>query len=256
MANNILSHYRQKYQNFTGSPLGQAALIGAFTLPVAYFLKNPIYRLLRGYAVERAQSPEEAKQAYNDMNQFAQSKWGKLGVPLIAGSLLPLTSLVMNVDPDSRNLGLTTWKPQPAYPDVIVKNAGMFQTAQYKPSVNLSTAVNPQQLTDYIRTNPFMQNDSYAMNLGASILNAAPTTGFTTTLGNVYDSALNKFDKKLNFQGLAGSAAKGAIAGSLAGMFTDVCGAMAGLPSSVMKPISKDIGLLSGIGTALKSILN
>jgi hypothetical protein len=54
---------------------------------------------------------------------------------------------------------------------------------------------------------------------------------------------------------LAGSAVKGVIAGSLAGMFTDVCGAMAGLPKSVMNPISGDVGLITGVGTALKSIL-
>ena len=54
---------------------------------------------------------------------------------------------------------------------------------------------------------------------------------------------------------MAGSAVKGVIAGSLAGMFTDVCGAMAGLPKSVMNPISGDVGLITGVGTALKSIL-
>jgi hypothetical protein len=54
-------------------------------------------------------------------------------------------------------------------------------------------------LSGLLKSNPILQDNNYAINLGSSILNAAPTTGFNTTLGNVYDSALNKFDKKLSF---------------------------------------------------------
>lgn len=254
MANqNLFSDTVKGWQKITGNPLGQAALLGAITLPAAYFLKNPAYRLIRGYSMMRAKTPKQRQQIYKEMNDWSNSWQGKWAVPLLAGSAIPLLSLGMNIDPHSKNLGLTSWDPQP-----INKNASLKKVAfnQYSPISDFSTTVNPQYLTGMIRSNPVLQDNSYAMNLGASILNAAPATGFNTTLGNVYDAALNKFQKKLNFQGLAGSAVKGVVSGSLAGMFTDVCGAMAGLPRSVTNPISGDIGILTGVGTALSSILS
>lgn len=254
MAQNILSNLTKRYQKFTGSPLGQAAMISAVTIPAAYFLKNPVYRMIRGYGMARAKTSDQAMQIYNDMNQHANSWWGKWGAPIVAGSILPMASLAMNFDPDAKGFGLTSWNPYKKEAG-LNKTAGLWQS-EYNPTANLNTPVNPQHLTNMIRSNPLLQDSPYAMNLGASILNAAPSTGFTTTLGNVYDSAFNKFDKKLSFQGLAGTALKSVAAGSLAGMFTDVCGAMAGLPASVMKPISGDMGIITGVGTALKSILN
>lgn len=256
MAQNILSRFTKNYQKVTGSPLGQAALFGAITLPVSYALKNPVYRMIRSIGVRNAKNQEQAQAAYNDMNQYANSWVGKWVAPGVVGSIVPLVSLAMNTDFDSKNLGWTSWKPQPlTKKQSLNKKSGLWQ-AQYNPTSNFNTPVNPTYLTGLIRGNPVLQDSPYAMNLGASILNAAPATGFNTTLGNIYDSALNKFDKKLSFEGLTGSAIKGVVAGSLAGMFTDVCGAMAGLPRSSINPISGNIGLITGVGTALKSILN
>lgn len=254
MAQNILSNFTKKYQKFTGSPLGQAAMLGAVTVPIAYLLKNPIYRMIRGYGMARAKNSDQAMRIYNDMNQHANSWWGKWGAPLVVGSILPMASLAMNFDPSAKGLGLTSWNPYKKEAS-LNKTASMWQS-QYNPTANLSTPVNPQHLVNIIRSNPLLKDDPYAMNLGASILNAAPATGFNTTLGNVYDSAVTKFNKKLSFEGLAGTAIKSVAAGSLAGMFTDVCGAMAGLPASVLKPLSGDMGIITGVGTALKSILN
>jgi hypothetical protein len=50
------------------------------------------------------------------------------------------------------------------------------------------------------------------------------------TLGGIYDSAVNKFDTKLQFQGLGDKIVKGVVSGALAGMFTDVVGTVIGMP--------------------------
>lgn len=50
------------------------------------------------------------------------------------------------------------------------------------------------------------------------------------TLGSIYDSAVNKFDTKLRFEGVTDKAVKSLVQGSLAGMFTDVVGSVMGLP--------------------------
>lgn len=251
---NIISNLTNKYEKFVDSPLKQAAILSAIFIPTAYALKNPVYRMMRGYSMRRASSPGQARKVYDDMNKWSNSWKAKWGLPILWGSIPAAVSLAANLDFHKPGAGLTQWQPQPLFDRTTLTKTSSFYS-QYNPVSNFNTPVNPQYLSGLLKSNPILQDNNYAINLGSSILNAAPTTGFNTTLGNVYDSALNKFDKKLSFQGLAGSAVKGVIAGSLAGMFTDVCGAMAGLPKSVMNPISGDVGLITGVGTALKSIL-
>ena len=100
-------------------------------------------------------------------------------------------------------------------------------------------------------SNPYIGNDDYARNLGTSIINAAPSYGHTTTLGSVYDSAVNKFDTKLNFQGVGDKALRGVVSGSLAGMFTDVVGTVMGVPDPLRTRLSNSVG----VGKALYEIL-
>lgn len=251
---NPISYLTNKYENFIDSPLKQAAILSAIFIPTAYALKNPIYRMMRGYAMKRAGSPGQARKAYDDMNKWSNSWKAKWGLPILWGSIPAAVSLAANLDFHKPGAGLTQWQPQPIFDRQTLTKTSSFYN-EYSPVSDFNTPVNPQYLVGLIKNNPLLQDNSYAINLGSSILNAAPSTGFNTTLGNVYDSALNKFDKKLSFQGLAGSAIKGVVSGSLAGMFTDVCGAMAGLPKSIMNPMSGDVGLITGVGTALKSIL-
>lgn len=59
---------------------------------------------------------------------------------------------------------------------------------------------------------------------------AARKDGHTTTLGDIYDSSLNKFDTKLQYQGVQDKAVKSVVSGALAGLFTDTIGAVFGMP--------------------------
>lgn len=254
---NVISKAFDKYQGTITSPLMQSALLAGIMFPAAYYLKNPIYRGITAYSMMRAKTPRQKQQILQDMQDYSQSWQGKWGVPVAAASVLPLLSLALNFRPNWKGYGLTQWGPGDTKlaQTGLDKKQSLWQAQPYQPTYSLNTQINPSYITGLIQQNPVLNESAYAQNLGTAILNAVPTTGFNTTLGNVYDSAVNKFDKKLSFTGLSGSALKGVIAGSMAGMFTDVVGAMAGLPKSVMDPISGDMAILNGVGTALKSIL-
>lgn len=104
---------------------------------------------------------------------------------------------------------------------------------------------------DLFANNPYIKEQDYERNLGTSIIMGAPAYGGQTTLGGIYDSAVNKFDKKLSLQGLAGSAIKGAVAGGLAGMFTDALGAVVGMPDPLRRSVANTVGFAKAMTTIL-----
>lgn len=255
MANqNFISNAVSKYQDMVKSPAAQAALIFAGSLPLAYLARGPLADTVAGYALMRAKTQQQKQKILQDMHNYKNS-WKYRVTPWALAAIPAAASLAISADPNRDYFGWNSWFSKHASYSSLVKNASLWQAQPYQATSNFSATISPGYISGLIQTNPVLSRSSYAQNLGMSIINAAPTTGFSTTLGAVHDSALNKFQKKLNFQGLAGSAVKGYVAGSMANMFTDVVGAMAGLPKSVMDPISGDVGILTGVGTALKSIL-
>lgn len=252
MANqNFISKAVSGYQNFIKSPASQAALLYAISLPAAYWARDPLIGLTTKYALNRAKTQEQRQKILQDVHNYKNS-WKYKATPWVLAMGPSAMSLAMTADPNRDNFGWGSWFHKNAS---LVKKASLWQAQPYQATSNFSATINPGYISGLIQTNPVLSQSAYAQNLGMSIINAAPTTGFNTTLGAVHDSALNKFQKKLNFQGLAGSAIKGYVAGSMANMFTDVVGAMAGMPKSVMDPIRGDVGILTGVGTALSSIL-
>lgn len=252
MANqNFISKAVYGYQKTIKSPAVQAALLYAVSLPVAYWARQPITNVITKYALNKAKSQQQRQQILQDVHNYKNS-WKYKATPWVLASLPAFSSLAMTADPNRDNFGWDSWFHRSAS---MVKKASLWQAQPYQPTANFSATVNPGYISGLIQTNPVLSQSSYAQNLGMSIINAAPTTGFRTTLGDIHDSALNKFQKKLSFSGLAEGAVKGYVAGGMANMFTDVVGAMAGLPKSVMDPIRGDVGIITGIGTALNSIL-
>ena len=255
MANqNFISKAVSKYQDTIKSPAAQAALLYAASLPVAYFLRDPIINTVTKYSLNRAKTQQQRQKILQDMHKYKNS-WLYKAQPFFLSAFPSATSLAMSADPNRDNFGWDSWFHKNASYKSMVKKQSLWGAQPYQATSNFSATINPGYISGLIQTNPVLSQSAYAQNLGMSIINAAPTTGFNTTLGAVHDSALNKFQKKLNFQGLAGSAIKGYVAGSMANMFTDVVGAMAGMPKSVMDPIRGDVGILTGVGTALSSIL-
>lgn len=256
---NTISKFVEKYQQIVPNPLAQSLLIAAFTIPAMYKLKRPINKLLK----RRFRDPRISKvlfgmdpiQTEKTIHEVQNSWLGKHGIPIFLGSVLPIAALAANTTFDHPNFGWTQWTPglkkNSAYKE-LVKEASLWQNYGYQPQLDLTKSVDRRAAIDMINNNPYMATqDTYARHLGTSIIAAAPSVGNFTTLGNIYDSAQNKFQKKLSFQGVASKAVKGVVSGALAGMFTDVIGTAIGLPSNLSAGIANTVG----IGKALHSIL-
>lgn len=246
------SKFVKKYQRVIPSPLTQSIALAAITLPSAFVFKKPLYNLIK----RRFQDPRISKtlfglqpeQTSQALQQLRDTWFGDYAAPLLIGSLIPATALALNTVKDAPMYGWFDWNPEPE----LQKKASFGQDSCYQSKLDLSKSIDRRAAIDMINNNPFMaSHDSYARNLGTSIISAAPSIGNYSTLGGVYDSAQDKFDKKLTFQGLTNKALKGVVSGTMAGMFTDIIGTAVGIPSNLSKGISNTIG----IGKALHSIL-
>ena len=280
---NPVSNFISKYQSKVKSPLAQAAIIGGVSIPFAFLAKKPIYRLLKNRVrdprVSQALFGMDPYQATQSIQQMQNSWLGKWGTPLLLGSMPALASLAPNIVPDAPMLGLTSWNPKGnrkkkqenknttennglskfgaqsssmKKTNSLSKEAQLFQSIGYQPQLDLTKSINRQQAINMVNTNPFLlQQDPYARHLGTSIITAAPVIGNQVTLGGIYDSAVNKFDNKLQFQGVGNKVVKGVVSGALAGMFTDVVGTVIGMPQRMRIGLSNTVG----VGKALHSIL-
>lgn len=243
----------QKYKKIVPSPLAQAAGLFALSIPVAYIGRNIVNNQALNLAKDRriaaasGLTPAEMEKAVKDQQNTFRNKHG---IPLALASILPIASLAVNTDLDAPFFGWHTWDLMKKHQS-LRKNASLWESQGYQPKLDFAQPINSHQVQRMFATNPYISADPYARNLGTSIIAAAPSFGSTTTLGNIYDSALNKFDKKLDFQGLAGKAIKGTIAGGLAGMFTDTVGTIFGFQD----PLRTSLANSAGVGTALLSIL-
>lgn len=243
-----------RYKKLVPTPFLNSLLIFGASLPVAYGVRNISNNQAKKLADDRriaalnGLTPQQSRRA---IQQQQNTFMAKHGLPWLMAAVPAVTAAVMNVNTDAPYWGLHTWDPMKKYQS-LNKKASMWETDGYQPKLDFSQTVNHRQVQQMFSTNPYISADPYAKNLGTSIIAAAPSYGNTTTLGNIYDSALTKFDKKLDFQGLAGKAIKGTIAGSLAGMFTDTVGTIFGFPD----PLCNNLANSVGVGTALVSILN
>lgn len=251
---NIVHDIYRKYQQLIPNPLAQGAIFACLTVPAVYLTQRLAYNRMK----RLAQDPRAAmmagmtpQQAIDSLQEMQQNSFAKHGLPWLAGLLAFSAGTVPNLNFDADNWGLTQW-----YPD-IKKKASLYKTASlwgdqgYQPSFDFSTPVLKRDALSLFNDNPQVQKNDYSRNLGTSIIAAAPAYGGQTTLGSIYDSAVNKFDKKLNFQGLGGSIVKGAIKGGLAGLFTDTIGAVMGLPDPLRRSVANSVGF----GTTICSIL-
>ena len=254
MPQNPISRFVSKYQDTIKSPATQAAVLAGVGVPAMYLLRRPMQRLIRHVGMDPrvnaalGTNKKDMDQALTQM----QNNWvGKHGLPLFLGLAPAAASLVMNYTPGQSYGGLGSWgvKKNSA---LMTKVASLWETQGYQTQLDLSTTVNPNTVAGMIQNNPYLQNSPYERALGTSIVTGAKRTGSQTTLGNIYDSALNKFDHKLSFEGVTNKAVKSLVQGSLAGMFTDVVGSVVGLPDPVRGQVANTVGFAS----ALNAILN
>ena len=263
MSRRPLGQAVKAYQSVIPNPATQSLALLAL-IPVATYGKKPIFNMLRRAAADKrwsmltGASPQEMLQA---VDQMQQDNFTGKAIPIALGALPAAVSLITNTNLGAPYWGHGSWEPYASpqtkgrmHADSIKYGKPMQKSASilgYQPHLELSTPVNRWDAASLIASNPIVQQSPYASNLGMSIVTAAPYTGAQTTLGGIYDSAVNKFQKKLQHDGLGTSVLKGAISGAMAGMFTDVVGTVLGMPYNVRNGIANSVG----VGKALYQIL-
>lgn len=264
MAANPIAQTYARYKHIAPNPIAQSALLAAVLIPMAYAVKKPFYNQLKDLAADPrvaallGVTPEDAVRSVEEVQEGFM---GKHVLPFTLGSAVPVLALAANAHPKAKYYGLTSWEPyispqhkmgiKDAIQTGVTKTASLFQMDGYQPQIDMSQQLNRYDAVSLLQNNPILKQSPYAVNLGTSIVTAAPYTGAYTTLGGVYDSAVNKFQKKLQYQGLGSKMLKGALSGSLAGMFTDIVGTVIGVP----QPLRRSLANSAGIGTALYQVL-
>lgn len=245
---NPIKAINDSYKRLIPNPATEVALLAALGIAASYggkkFIKSTTRDLTKDprLAYLLGLKPEQLRQGY----ATTQNNWlTQHGLPIAIGLIPASISFAMNMDPNKPKLGMTQWP-------YMKKKASMWQTPGYQPQLDFSKTINTLDTTKMFQSNPYLQNNDYVRNLGTSIIQATPSYNNVTTLGNVYDSAINKFDKKLEFQGIGSKVLQGALSGSMASMFTDVVGTVFGVPDPLRSRLANSVG----VGKALYQILS
>lgn len=251
---NPIAKFVKLYQTVTINPLVHAALLTWGTSHLAKKAIPKIQKLVQKAALTatgKADDPKAIQQAQTIAQQQAQLMKNNPWIPWGFGAIVGALNLAGNTNFNKQYNGWLSWNPMDKTAN-LHKEASFWQSVGYQPNFKFNQVVDTQAVYDIFKTNPVLRDDSYVRNFGTSIVAAAPKIDYqNTTLGGIYDSAMNKFQNKLTLHGIAKQGVKSVVAGSLAGLFTDTVGTVMGLPASVRAPVTKSVSL----GSALYSIL-
>lgn len=285
---NPISRALQAYQKAVPSPLLHAALLGAGAYGLTRLGWRPIVETTRSLARIPGRSlggmsDREWDEAMDELGADPSlSRW----IPVAIGALAAGGTLAAHYRPNKQYGGLLSWNANTKYyknpadrflaPDTsnqftqpmkmenvwldsLRKTSSLSKEADspylygnYVPTTDFAKALNASSAVDLFVNDPYLQNQDYVRNLGTSIVtNAAMREGTSRpTLGSVFDSAVDKIDKKLSFEGLASVGVKSLIANSAARLFTSALGAMTDLDPDARQNII-DTGTWAGAITAI-----
>ena len=285
---NPISRALQAYQKAVPSPLLHAALLGAGAYGLTRLGWRPIVETTRSLAripgrALGGMSDGEWDEAMDELSADPSlSRW----IPAAIGALAAGGTLAAHYRPNKQYGGLLSWNANTKYyknpadrflaPDTsnqftqptkmenvwldsLRKTSSLSKEADspylygnYVPTTDFAKALNASSAVDLFVNDPYLQNQDYVRNLGTAIVtNAAMREGTSRpTLGGVFDSAVDKIDKKLSFEGLASVGVKSLIANSAARLFTGALGAMTDLDPKARQNII-DAGTWAGAITAI-----
>jgi hypothetical protein len=270
-ADNFISRGIQAYQSVVPNPAAQALLAGGALYGLSRLAWNPIVNTIRSLArvpgkAMSGLSDEEWDEAMDELESNSKyKKW----VPVAIGGLAAAGSFLPSFKANKQYWGLGQWNPRTSYyhrdKNQLGFNSGLpkagsvqkcaedlFSFDGYVPAVDFSQTVNTRNAVDLFTNDPFLKNHQYAKNMATAIVaDAANRTGTNnTTLGTVFDSAVNKIENKLSFSGLAEVGVKTVLANAGARLFTGALGAMTGLSPESQRTLI-DAGTWAGAITAI-----
>ena len=251
----------QPVRTVTGSPLGLAAGIGLLGDGAGMLGWNMLVNTTRSLGRLPARKLFGMSNAEWDatMDEAQDTKSYRYIIPGALGLLSAGGVLAANFNPKESGYGLLSWYPE-------IKTASMEKTAAfckfaddlfeyggYVPSIDFSKPIDVRAARDMFDNNPHLQDDPYVRHFGDSVLmNAAGTAGvYNPTLGQIQDSATEKFKNKFTLAGIADIGIKTALANTAATMFTDVVGTVGSLSPDMRRNIIDGTTL----ATALISII-
>lgn len=247
-ARSQLRAIQDAYQKVIPSPLAQAAAMAAVGAGAAVVGKNvfsnaadtilaPIKSLLPGPSRQQQVEQYYRQQNMTQQQRLKQKARADRNAAIIGALSGAALSLFLHAQPDKPYFGLTKWA-----------GLGFFQTdINYDKPVNRLTAMNLFKADQLLTA-----NDPYAAAFGLSVVAAAGGPKNTTTLGTIYDSAVNKFQMQQQLNSFGRTALQTGKSYIAASLFTKALDTMVGLQPSVRKN-------LIGAGTwagAISSIIH
>lgn len=246
------------------NPLGTAALLGAIVYGKNRAMWGPSVELLRSLGRPIGSRVLGSDDEWNaSMDRLRDDSSYKTWLPMALGLMAAGGAAGLMYRPGEEAGGLLEWdaKSKPMrtvkYVDPNVRLMGKtasYLTDSYVQDLDWAKPVDSRVAKALFTNDPRVQNDAYARNMGLSIVNSAVNASGSLhpSLGNVFDSALDKFEKKVTWSGMADVAVKSAVANTAARLFTGALGAVCGMGDKTRQALV-DAGTWAG---AITSILD
>ena len=259
-----ISNAWAKYKSLGVPPILETALLAGggwwATKKMWNPIANTIMSLARFPAKKLGITEEELKEADRKLHEDPlYKKW----IPIGVATLLAGGKTALDWRSNERFGGLfghdakptaAAMNPEHTWKQGMTKNESVDDWSN---SFTLSNGQDMSQRCNMGGMTPLFQDPQltpYSQNMGTAIINnAANMSGVSNpTLGNIFDSAVDKFKSKLTFGGLAEVGVKTVIANSMANLFTSALGTMTDLSPATQQRLV-DMGTWAG---AINAIMN
>lgn len=239
------------YTNTVKSPLVNTALWTLLAYGTGRGLRRPINETLRtlfrkpGTAVFKAAGDPDPDKSYNEALDELK---GTNIIPWLMAGTAAVASLYPRFDKNKPWYGYRLYSDQPK----LFKQSSFEPSFGYETDIDWHQNINAGVANSLFMNDSHLQDNSYARHMGMSIVNNAAITNQTNTpsLGNIFDSAVSKFDSKLNLEGVLKAGTRAVVANGAARLFTSALGTMCDLNPKVRQGIV-DAGTWAGAITTL-----
>ena len=196
----------------TGSPVGLGLLLGGATWAGSKLLYPKVSEALSLISTKFGASPEDAQEAYNELNN-QDSAWKTwlpvgLGAAAFAAGTLPFLD---TRDGGAPYYGAFTWKRPTLYRG-LNKNSSLY----FDPNLNDQTQLDVQKLEPVnMMRNVVLSDPTMPAGVQSNMLNiidgAQKVSPNKTTLGGIFDSARNVIEENLTVGGVASGAIRALV---------------------------------------------
>lgn len=246
MTDNPISRAAEVYRKVTINPTVNAGMQSALAFGLGALGWNRLMETTRSMfrrpvSMLTKMSPHEFDQ---EMEDIKNDKALRYVIPGMLGAGVVGLSLLTSYRPNEAHGGLLAWN---AAPKGLTKTSAlkkladdMFEYGGFVPQVDFSQILDaPATKQQLFSNDPWMQKDPFTQNTGIAILSDAQRRAGSSnvSMGNIYDSAADKFKTKFSLMGVTGIAAKTIFANAAANLLVNAVGAMTGIPQDTREDL-------------------